>query len=81
MLTGPQEVAIHILKSFAKEAGLLENNPSWEPQDLRTQVEADGDYWDLFLQRIGTRDLNTLNQARRYLGLPPWNKDDVTMNL
>lgn len=49
MLTGPQEEALHILKPFAKQARLLENNPSWDPENLRTQIDADGEHWDLFL--------------------------------
>lgn len=81
MYTGPQEEAILILMSFAKESGLLEKNPRWNPEILRSKVEDDKAYWGLFLQRIGTRDLKTLNQARLYLGLPSWNKDDVMMHL
>ena len=39
MYTGPQQEAILILKSFAKESGLLEKVPSWGPAILRSPIE------------------------------------------
>ena len=81
MYTGKEEDGINILKSFAREAGNEEEKFTGICDGLCSTLGADKSKWLFFLHRLGDRDLENLNLARKYLELPLWGYDDVITKL
>ena len=81
MYSSTEERGIQILKSFAQEAEIDEQEFTLACDGLRSKLNVDESKWRLFLHGIGRSDLEKLNIAREHFNLQPWDGDDVKTKL